>query len=739
MLLSGCEPLAFVGLAPLDEPWPAATKTARVNAVIPPEQGRRAVLEDRGSVKAGGRVPRTASPAIAPGGDITFNFVDTDIREIARVILGVTLKLNYTIDPGIHGTATLETGTPLSRAALLPTLETLLNQNGATLVKRNGLYAVLPIAAAAATTAIPSGGSAEAGTEVVPLRYVQASELAKVLEPYIGEGSKLTAEPGRNALILSGDLNARHALIALIRAFDIDGLARQSFAIFPTGDSNATQVAGALEKALQAANGGPSAGLVRVIALPRVNGVLVASAQPQYLDAAKRVFRLTNRAEAAATRKWHIYYVQNGQAADFENLLQRAFTPRHVSPSTPPGGTAPGAETATLGSRDLAAPSATSTAHTGSSPAGLTDKVGAAGGLGATADSAAAALRGPAPATEPLSTEGGAAGNEPEDHIRILANRRNNALLIYATASEYAAIDTMLHKTDIIPLQVMLEATIAEVTLNDKLAYGTQFYLGNKLAGILTTGSSVTTTSGASLSPTVVSIGGIPVGLGDNFPGFVFANGAREVLNALAKVTRVRILSSPHVTVLDNDQARLQVGQQVPILTGTATSTITNNAPIVNSIDYHSTGIIMQVTPHINAGGLVTLDLSQEVSDVAAPAANTPSDSPTFDDRVVRTRVAVQDGQTVALAGLMRDHAEEGNSGIPLLKDVPVLGTLFSSQLNTRERTELLVMITPHVVHDQHEARALTEDLRRQVVNAALVPLELPHQPLSGRPNPNGF
>jgi len=177
----------------------------------------------------------------------------------------------------------------------------------------------------------------------------------------------------------------------------------------------------------------------------------------------------------------------------------------------------------------------------------------------------------------------------------------------------------------------------------------------------------------------------------------------------------------------------------LPILTGTATSTLSTGAPIVNSIDYHSTGVIMQVTPHINSGGLVTLDIAQEVSDVAAPAANTAIGSPTFDDRLVRTRVAVQDGQTVALAGLIRDNAQEGNSGIPYLKDVPVLGTLFSSQTGTRARTELLVLLTPRVAHDQRDARALTEDLRRELVNAALVGPTLAHKPLRGSSNPNGL
>jgi general secretion pathway protein D len=221
----------------------------------------------------------------------------------------------------------------------------------------------------------------------------------------------------------------------------------------------------------------------------------------------------------------------------------------------------------------------------------------------------------------------------------------------------------------------------------------------------------------------------------------VLNNGAREVINLLSEVTRLRVLSAPQVMVLDNEAARLQVGSQVPILTQSQQSTISANAPVVNSVDYRDTGVILLVTPRVNSGGLVTLDISQEVSNVANPASNVTStlNSPTFDQRLIRTRVAIQDGQTVGLAGLIRDSDAEGNAGIPLLKDIPILGGLVSSQTNSRTRTELLVLITPHVVQDQRDARALTEDLRGQLINAGLVRQELQRKPLHGSPNPNRF
>ncbi|MBV8779610.1 MAG: type II and III secretion system protein [Alphaproteobacteria bacterium] len=205
----------------------------------------------------------------------------------------------------------------------------------------------------------------------------------------------------------------------------------------------------------------------------------------------------------------------------------------------------------------------------------------------------------------------------------------------------------------------------------------------------------------------------------------------------MAQVSKVRVLSAPEVMVLDNEAARLLVGAQVPVITGSAQSTLAAGAPIVNNVDYRETGVIMQVTPHVNAGGVVTLDIGQEVSDVATTTSST-IDSPTFDERLIRTRVVVQDGQTVGMAGLIRDNDSRGNSGIPFLKDIPGIGFLASSQNNSRQRTELLVLITPHVVHDQRGARALTDDLSRQLINARSISNELNSQPLSGLPNPQG-
>lgn len=743
LLVAGCQSHPPPGLKPIEQPVTLQSAAPRISGPIARQRQRQRVFESRG-VAAVPTLPPERVAELRKEGDITLNFADTDVREIAHTILGTMLKVNYAIDPKVHGTATLQTGRPVARTALLPMLESVLAQNGATVIEKNGLYQVVPLPAGAAVNPVASPASPEAGTQIVPLRYASADRLAKLLAPYVAEGGKITPAPDQNALIVSGGAATREALVALIRGFDIDVLAGQSYALYSAGDTSPKMLASELEGVLRAQRGGSLARVVRVLPLQRANAVLVISRQPRYLAAATRYLRLALRAENETARAWHVYYVQNGKAANLANLLQRAFTPGHVTAPAArlPGATAPGAVPKTLGAGPSDAggsgsgsglttpattgPSASLFGSTAAGDKGRGPESNAAGQGPSSAGASAASSPAPAPASEPLSPEtASATGNQ----TRIIADPTNNSLLIYATPSEYGTIEAMLRKIDVVPLQVLIDATIAEVTLNNQLKYGTQFFF--RVAGNLNQ-------LNAPPAPTFAPLATLP-DLPTGFTGFVLSRTPHVALEALAAVTKVDVLSSPQVMVLDNQPARLQVGQQVPVLTGTAQSTLTTGAPIVNSVDYRDTGVILDVTPRVNSGGLVTLDIAQEVSNVTGAATNTVSGSPTFDDRIIRTRVAIQDGQTVGLAGLIQDTSETSNSGIPWLKDIPILGSLVSSQDNTRNRRELLVLITPHVIRDQREARALTDDLRHELINAAVVPGELAHKPQPGLSNPNGL
>ena len=769
--------LAAAACAPAERPLleplpPVAAGTgaamARVNGLLGTPSANAPPQVSLGAPVTLGMAPAGGAAETAPGAaDISLDFADADIREVVAQVLGGVLRVNYTIDPAVRGTATLRTPQPLDRVQTLAALNTLLAQNGATLVRSGPVYRVTTLAAAAAvggsvSTAAPGAGgtlAAAAGSTVVPLRYAAAEDLARVLQPFVVGGGRIVADAGRNALLVGGDPVTRDTLLGLVAAFDINILAGQSYAVFPVAAGDARDYAGALQEALRGQNaggggagGGSLAGLVRVVPMQRINAVLVISAQSRYVEDARRLYALVERTRRANVRGWSVYYMQNSRSNDIAYVLQQAFTPNRVTAQpTSVGGTAPGRQTrgiygngAGTGTGSGIGGGLSSGTGFGASGGGIGQRgsasgLGQASGLAASSSSGATPLASAAPATAPDASanpllggldpiEGGAAGGAGgamADSMRIIPHSQNNSLLVYATPQERETLEATLRRLDILPLQVRIDATIAEVTLNDQLQYGTQFFFrAGEFNGVLSTALA----------------GAASAGLSTAIPGFVLSGragtGAPLAISALQAVTDVRVLSSPQLVVLDNEPARLQVGQLVPFLTQSAQSTLTTGAPVVNSVDYRETGVIMEVTPRVNSGGLVTLDILQEVSDVAAGQTTTGLNSPTFSQRVVRTRVAVQDGQTVGLAGLIRDNATRGNQGIPWLSNIPVLGSLVSSQDNNRQRTELLVLITPRVINDQRDARALTEDLRDGLSAAAAMPSQLETLPLSGSPDP---
>ncbi len=652
-------------------------------------------------------------------GDITLNYVDTDIREVARVILGNLLKVNYTIDPGVHGTVTLQTAHPVDRDALLPLLESLLAENGAALSVRDGIYEVLPAAKATAQGMAPSTAGLGAMTETVPLRYATARDLARMLQPYIGEGARLTPASGANALLVTGTTSARTSLIALIRTFDVDFLAGQSYAIYPVKSDDPSKVAAEMQRFAQAAMEGGAEGAVHIMPLDRINAVLVVARQPIYLERIGRFLGQIDAVGERSGRQLHVYYVQNGLASDLAALLQKAFgAPGAAAEQPQPAGLAPTVAPAMIGSPTAGLGAQGGAPYTGGGGFVAPGTQPAQGGglqggaLQGGAIQGQALGQTQAPAAPQVTTPGAEAAAEPEaaaapgaKGIRIIPDKKNNALLIYATPEEYSLIEAALRKVDVLPLQVLVDATIAEVTLNDALQYGTQwFFKSGKVSATFSAANN------GAVSPV--------------FPGFNFvitATDASVVLSALESVSKVKVISAPELVVLDNEKARLQVGDLVPIVTQSAVSVISPGAPVVNSVEYRETGVILDVAPRVNSGGLVTLDISQEVSNVVQTTSSTIN-SPTISQRFFKTRVVVHDGETIGLGGLITETSTVSNSGLPWLTDIPVLGALFGTRNNTVTRTELLVLLTPHVIHDQRDVRALTDELKDRLGRMAAEP-----------------
>ena len=674
--LVGCEKPEPVGISALPMTLGNQAASPRLNGRIytPAPLPMRVSY---GSARGG-----AAGGAIASGpAQYSLDFADTDVREAVAQILGTMLDLNYSIDPAVKGTVTLRTSRPLTAAQLLPALETILGSVGAALVRADGLYRVVPAATA--------GG---AGALVVPLNYVSADDLAKVLQPLAGANAKVVAEPDLNTVLISGDPGQVQSLTALVRSFDTDALAGQSYAVLPVASGSAKDFADAMTDSFHGKSGSSLGGMVRVVPLPRMNAVLVISPQPSYIEAAHRIFDLIERQRRTTVRVWHAFYLQNSNANDIAYTLQMAFTPNNVTalPQAAMQGNGANGSGSYAGRNGIGSGTTAGGMGGGIAGGGIGAGVGAAGGpagggLGAGGISAlgganplapsggqgGANLQAPVtgPTANPLLgglEQPSSQGGETENTMRILPNAQNNAVLVYGTEQEDETVAAMLRKIDITPMQVLIDATIAEVTLNDNLQYGTQFFFkSGGINGILNNATQAV----AAVSNTV---------LGTAFPGFLVSGsgqgGAPFAISALQAVTKVNVLSSPQITVVDNQPARLQVGALVPYLTASSQSTLTANAPVINSIAYQPTGVIMEVTPRVNSGGQVTLDISQEVSEVNNTPNTSGINSPTFNERSVTSRVVVQDGQTIGLAGLIQDNTSRGNSGHSLAEGRAVIG-----------------------------------------------------------------
>jgi general secretion pathway protein D len=749
--IAACNPvlLALLAVTGCQAPRPpAASIAAPVGVLVQHAAVLPYAARQNGAISGSNSLPRPSAAYSGPlalnlsaaanypsQGDISLDFADTDIHTVVDQILGGILHQNYTIDPAVQGAVTLHTVNPLARAALIPTLQTLLAQNHAELVQANGLYRVMTADQAAASPTL-TGDAALGGGAVIPLHYADADQLAKVLQPYVASGGKITAAPDQNAIIIAGDPSTRAALTNLIEAFDVDELAGQSYELFPVTSGDAKDFATAFSAALGKNADPTKAGSISVVPLERIDAVLVIAKTESFLFDAQRVYAVINQVQRETVRSWHVYYIQNGRANDAAYVLQQAFTPDSVTAQPTPQ--ASGQAVSALNdanSSGAGSSGGASSGASGGSVGGITGLGGASGIGGVIGSSVTSAPSGGVAGTETSTGSTGAAGaaallgplsqssdGAGADEIRIIPDNQNNSLLIYATAAEDDKINAMLSKIDISPVEVRIDATIAEVDLDNALQYGTQFFFkSGDINAVLSTATTA--------------------GLNASFPGFVLSGAGSDAaplaISALQSVTKVNILSSPELMVLDGQSASLQVGDLVPYLSQTSQSTVTANSDVINSIDYRETGIILQVTPHVGSDGLVTMDVAQEVSGVLNGTTTSGINSPTFSERAVTSRVAVADGQTIGLAGLISDNDSHAKSGIPFLQNVPLLGDLAGSQTNSRTRTELLVLITPHVVRNQNDADALTADLREQLPNAARVPGTLQLTPVGGSADPD--
>lgn len=661
----------------------------------------------RGEVQPGTGIfinPNVAAKTGAPpptGGDVTFNWENVPLQEVIKAILGDLMQENYVIAPGVQGAVTFATSRPINAQQALGVLEMLLSWNNAALVYKDGRYTVLPTAQALPGNLRPRVGAASLArgyeVRVVPLKFVGATEMEKLLKPYAKPGAVVSADNARSMLVVAGNADELQSYMDTIETFDVNWLAGMSIGIFPLERVDAKEIVPELEKIFGEGGATPLAGMFRFLPIERMNAVLVITPQPQYLDEAERWLGRLDRGGSEGGAQLFVYYVKNVKAKDLAENLTEVFTGTRKSGSgsrdtAPIGAVVPGLESVEISSIN--------------NPPG-----------GAAAQPQAAPSQVAAPAS---GSSDGIAVVESDD-IKISAIEESNALMIRATASQYDAIERAIERLDVVPLQVVIEARVLQVDLTGNLSFGVRWFFENQYSSEATSDYRVNVRrfeQPGEAGNRWNSFAGTASAAG---LGWTFVNTSAEaVVSAVQDEGRVEVLSAPSLLVLNNKEANINVGTQIPVVStffsGITSSDNTGNVnPSVNQsyVQFRDTGIILSVTPRVNPGGLVFLEIKQEKSTPgpasAAVAGNVPVNKTT-----VETEVAVQSGQTVMLGGLISDESTFSEGGVPFLHKIPVVGKLFGETTKNNTRKELLVLITPTVIGNAQDAEIVTDDIRHR-------------------------
>lgn len=644
--------------------------------------------------EAGVSPPVQTTPVAVSSEGTEINFDNADIRDFLKAVLTDALKVSYTVDARVQGTATVSTSRPLNREDLLATVETVLRSDGAAMIPSGSGYRIVPANEASGgrvvvqlgpdQTPLPAGY----GVTIIPLRYVQAATVAPLLSP-VANSNVVRVDPTRNIIVLAGASSDRTAMAEMIASFDIDAMKGVSAGMFPLHRSDPASLIQELRSVFSQGQGNAAQTGIDFLPIRRLNAILVVTRQPGRLRQAESWINRLDQGDKQG-KQIYVYQVENGTAENLAAILGQFFGGGSARTSAPVGESstiAPGLQPQTASSGEGSIPP-----RPGSAPTDSSGVMSAGEKLGILSNDL----------NDTLAGDGGTSlgrGADGFDGAQVVADKERNALLVMATPPAWRKIEAAIHMIDLPRYQVLIQATIAEVQLNNTLRYGVHYFLeSGNFSSIFTKGN------GFNVNPTV--------------PGFNFIISSGDfnvVLDALSSVTNVKVVSSPSLAVLDNQTAELKVGDQVPVITREQQSTDNPDAPLVNNVEYRDTGVKLEVTPRISPDGQVTLDLKQEVSNVVQSDSGSTAINPTISQREVGTTVSVASGQTVILGGLISDSQNASNSGIPVLKDIPLVGNLFSDVDRSHDRTELVIMMTPKVIRNAADARAVAEEVRSQM------------------------
>ncbi len=656
---------------------PAPVPAAPVVEATPP--AAVPAVESRTSA-VGLKVRRPSEVNDAPIAGVTLKFDNADIYEVVQAVLGDILHLNYLVDPSIQGKITLNTNGTVSSADVYSILESVLQLNSLSIIRDGKLYKVVrdPVAAKDSIS-FEAAGENSPMIEIIPMKFVQASALLNVLKNFIGPQAGIVNDTTNRYLIVADRASNIAKLKEMIKTLDVDYLQKVRIRVIPILKGDAVEMAKEMDQLFKTSGmfnwPGTDGNKVFFMPVVRMNSLLVAGANDAVLDTAEVwIKKLDDEPKDGVGAGIHVHPIVNSNALHVANILRQIY-----------GGSP-------IASTNTSTPSASGASQT--------------------------IVRGNVPTATPAAATA-ATGAGLSGAVQIIPDEATNTLVIKANQQDYLQIKKVIDRIDTIPRQVLIQVMVAEVTLNDKLQYGVEWWLksqpfsygGKTWNGQAVLNSGLTPPSFATGNPLTSS-----TTAGFNY-GILSGTDLVGLLNLLASNTDLTVISAPHVMASDGKTARIEVGNEVPIITqvlSTPTST-TGTLTTSNSVQYKPTGIILEVKPSINESGLVTLQVAQEVSGLGDNVTAGGSTYPSFTKRKVETNVTLEEGRTLMIAGMIQDTGNKASTGLPGLKDIPLFGTLFGAKSDGKTKNELMITITPYIVRNRADGDKLTSAFQESV------------------------
>ena len=672
---------------PTPEPAPALTRPRPTQLPVPlsqaPTPTPAPVPQAQAPTPAPAPKPIPPPPAVQPkptgSPGVVFNFDNADLYEVIRVMAEI-LKISYIIDPKVKGIVNIHTSGQIPTENVFTIFQTILNLNGATAIKKENVYEIVPMSDAKKLAISPLVAKDQEKLppqerytiQIISLKYIPVAEVSKMIKPFLSDGADIVEHPPHNILMI-GDMAANvKKAVDMINLFDLDIFSDLRVRIYPILNADVTEVAEEMERIFSSLEVSTKSGRgigITFKPIKRINSLLAVSSIPNIFDKVEGWLKDLDRTPREETKlSVFVYYVQNAKAKDLADVLKEVFA--KGAPSKEKDKKPPTPEPTPRGVRPTPTPAA--------------------------------------PVPSPAKEEVGAV---PEGEITIVVDETSNALIIKAFQRDYRNIVETIKKLDLYPKQVLIEVYLAEITLDDTYKFGLEWarfmssnapnaqgiVMGQQPLDPLTAGLA----PGSFIRYSIVELGGR----------------ISAAVNAAAADNRLNVISSPHILASNNKEAKIQIGKSQPILTSTYTTAATGVATSVveGTIEYKDIGIILTVTPRLSDSGLVTMEIQIEKSDVNITALGNLTSVPVFDKKTAKTVLSVLEGQTIVIGGLIEDTKQRNKSGVPFLSKIPILGALFGFHDLQDKKTELILMMTPHIITDQTQSKSVTEEFRDKV------------------------